>query len=187
MPAKRRTRPLKKPSPPKSKGGADKQTLYRKEYDTIAERLVRLTGATVSEIAEILNVSVATIYNWQARHEGFRNALLMPLEIANRRVEVSAYNEAVGYFVEEEEIKIFDGKVLRLKKKVWQRPSPTMVIWWQKVKAGWMPADQLPPPSISDDGATTIDQSIKPETDRQFARRLLFLVAKAENDEEDTA
>lgn len=171
--AKKRT---KGPAPLR-KGGAAKQTHYRIEFDAITTRLVQLTGATVSDIAEILGVSVATIYNWQSRHESFRHALRIPESIANHRVELSAYQEAVGYFVDEEEIKIIDGKVLRVKKKVWQRPNPTAIVWWTKVKAGWTPAEAPPRPQIGDDGDSTIDETGQ-ETDRQVARKFLFLVEK---------
>lgn len=176
----------KKPKPkpaPKPKGTRD---LYRPEYDAIVGNLVRLTGATISEVAEILNVSIATIYNWQARQESFRLALRVPENIANNRVELSCYNEAVGYFVEEEEIKVIDGKVLKVKKKVWMRPNPTTIIWWTKVKAGWQPKEEIPQAPV-DDGAATIDNSPQRETDKQIARRLAFIIHKGGLEEDDAA
>lgn len=168
--------PRKKPTValPKKRGGAEKQTLYRKEFDAIVSNLVRLTGATISEIAEILNVSPATIYNWQARHDSFRDALRMPEEVANHRVNLSWYNEAVGYFAEEEEIRIVDGKVLRLKKKVWQRANPAALIFWAKSKMGYSDREQLAAPPVEDQ-SQTID-GIPEESDRQRARRIAFML-----------
>lgn len=157
---------------PKKKGGAEKQSLYRVEYDAIAQRLVRLTGATVTEIAEVLGVSNETIYVWQARHETFRKALLIDLDVANHRVEVSCYQEAVGYWTEETETKqLGAGKVLTTKKRVWNRPNMTAIVWWTKVKAGWVPAD-LPLDPPPEDGKTITPDG---ETERQLARRIAFL------------
>lgn len=165
----------KKPAikvPPKSKGGADKQTKYRPEYDKIAANLIQYTGATIAEVAEILSVSIATVYHWQARFPSFRAALQITQSVANQRVELSCYQEAVGYFTDEEEIKVIDGKVQKVKKRVWQRPNPTLIIWWTKVKAGWQPPDDVPPKGPGDDGGSTIDEGPMTESDRQLARRL---------------
>jgi hypothetical protein len=170
--------PRRKPVPPpapKSKGGADKQTLYRPEFDGIVSNLVRLTGSTISEIAEILNVSVATVYNWQARHNSFREALRMPEDVANHRVQLSWYNEAVGYFAEEEDIRIVEGKVLRLKKKVWQRASPAALIFWAKSKMGYSDREQPPAPPNPDE-KPLIDGEPNIEPIRQTARRLGFIL-----------
>lgn len=165
-----------KPLPaPKKRGGAEKQTLYRVEFDGIVSNLVRLTGATISEIAEILNVSPATIYNWQSRHDSFRQALRMPEEIANHRVELSWYNEAVGYFSEEEDIRIVEGKVLRLKKKVWQRASPAALIFWAKAKMGFSDREQPPAPPNPD--GEVIDAETQ-ESMKQIARRIGFVLVQ---------
>lgn len=177
----------KKPTVPrKSRGGADKQTLYRKEYDAIAERLVQHTAATVHEIADILGVNTATLYKWQSRHATFRQALTLPLEMANKRVELSTYQEAVGYWVEETETRTFEGKVATTKRRVWMRPNPTTLIWWTKCKAGWRPPEEPQVLLPTDDGAITIDNQNR-ETDKQIARRLAFIIHKGDLDNEDAA
>jgi hypothetical protein len=178
---KRNQKPIKIP---KKRGGADKQTLYKPEYDTIVSNLVRLTGATITEIAEILGVVVATVYNWQARHESFRNALQMPLTIANHRVELSLYNESVGYFIEEEEIKVIEAKIVRVKKKVWMRPNATCLVWWTKCKAGYRDDAE---PAKPEDGQIIEGIGIKAETERQTARRLAFVLHRGGKKEETAA
>lgn len=181
-PTSKRSAPPKKPA--SKQGGSETQTKYRPEYDAIVRNLVQIRGCNISEIAEILGKSVVTIYNWQAKYASFREALTIPLDIANKRVDISLYGEATGYYVEEEEIKIINGKIKRLKKKVWVRPSTTAIIWWGKVKAGYSPSDQ--PDQSLQGNSLTIDQNGQHETDRQIARRLAFLLNKGDKERETT-
>lgn len=179
QPKPKKKRAPARQAPPKSKGGADKQTLYRPEYDDIVRNLVTINGSTISEIAEILSVSVATIYNWQARHPSFADAIKVPQTIANQRVELSHYNECVGYFVEEIETRVIDGKESTVKRKVWQRPNTTAIIWWEKVKGGWQPPETLPaPPLGGDDGPQ--DTTIGRESEKQVARRIAFALIQGD-------
>jgi hypothetical protein len=181
MPKKKKKAPAK-PKAPKQyliespRKGSPNGSLYLKQYDQIAERMVKHTGATISEIAETLSVTVATIYNWQSRHPSFKAALSIGEETANNRVELSLYNQAVGYFVDEEDIKILNGEVLRVKVKRWIPPNPTAAIFWAKVKMKW--SDQavgdIPPPP----DAGTIGEIGPVEVDRQMARRVLLTLFK---------
>lgn len=169
-------------NPGSGKGGAETQSQYRKEYDAIVRNLVQIRGCNISEIAEILGKGQTTIFKWQAKYPSFREALHIPLEVANKRVDISLYGEATGYYVDEEEIKIIDGKVRRLKKKVWMRPNTTAIIWWGKIKAGLGLPD---PPDPSPQGLT-IDQNGQLDTDRQIARRIAFLLNKGDREREAT-
>lgn len=158
------------------KGKPGAAELYKKEYDGIAARLVKHTAATVSEIAEVLGVSVSTIYNWQSRHPSFQQALQVPEEMANHRVQLSLYNQAVGYQYEEEEIKIVNGELWRVKVKRWMPPNASAAIFWAKAKMGWSDREQgdlLPPPP---DQGETIESAISTESMRQTARRLAFIM-----------
>jgi len=153
-------------------GGA---SLYRKEYDGIAARLVKYTAATVSEIAEALGVSVPTIYNWQSRHPSFREALQVSEDMANHRVQLSLYNQAIGYYFDDEEIKIVNGEVFRVKIKRWMPPNASAAIFWAKAKMKWSDRTEadLPPPPEGE--GQTID-GIPEESDRQRARRIAFVL-----------
>ena len=180
--AKPKAKPKRKPTKNPGKGGSLTQTHYRPAYDAIVRNLVQLRGCTIAEIAEILGKSQQTIYKWQADYQSFREALIIPIDAANKKVEASLYDEATGYYVDEDEIRIVNGKVLRLKKKIWQRPNTTAIIWWQKVKAGYGLAD---PPDPGPQGMV-IDQNGQPETDRQIARRIAFLLNKGDRERETT-
>lgn len=160
---------------PVSRGGALKQTLYRKEYDAIAERLVKQTGATVSEIANYLGVSIVTIYHWQSRFPSFKASLQIGEEVANNRVALSLYNQAVGYYVDDEEIKIVNGEVLRVKIKRWIPPNASAAIFWAKAKMNWTDREQLELPPPATDEAQIID-GIPDESPRQRARRIAMVL-----------
>lgn len=62
-------------------------------------------GATDIEIADALNVHVATYYRWKAEHDAFREATAAGKEAADERVEASLYHRAVGY--SHDAVKIF--------------------------------------------------------------------------------
>lgn len=188
--------PDKVPPPPRKKGGGSaKQTKYRVEYDKIAANLVRLTGATVTEVAEVLGHAPHTLYRWMADHPSFREAFQISREVANARVEASWYQEAVGYWVTETEKRTLmptRGKgppqVVVTEHRKWIRPSPQVLVWWTRVMGGHMLPEEKPPvPELPvDDGGQTID-NVTHETDRQVARRLAFLITKGNLEEEGEA
>lgn len=161
------------------KGKPGTAELYKKEYDGIAERMVKKTAATVSEIAEVLGVSISTIYNWQSRHPSFQQALQVPEEMANHRVAMSLYNQSVGYQYEDEEIKIVNGELWRVKIKRWMPPNTSAAIFWAKAKMGWSDreVDALPPPPNPDEIGDKVDP-ITQEPLRQAARRVLLTIYK---------
>ena len=64
-----------------------------------------LLGATDQEIADMLEVSVRTIYYWRSSKPEFAEALANGKDIADERVERSLYQKAIGY--EQDEVKIF--------------------------------------------------------------------------------
>ncbi len=77
---------------------------WKDEFLAVAKGACEL-GATDQELADMLKVSVRTIYNWRASKPEFANALIVGKEIADERVERSLYQRAIGY--EQEEVKIF--------------------------------------------------------------------------------
>ena len=62
-------------------------------------------GATYIEIADALEVHVATYYRWRAEHQEFRDATSAGKEAADDRVEASLFHRAVGY--SHDAVKIF--------------------------------------------------------------------------------
>ncbi len=89
-------------------------TKFDKKMVPKIKKLVQL-GATDFEIAQFLDVSMATLSNWKVKHKDFLEALSDWKKEADRRVVRTLYERAVGYrFLEE---KIFcnkDGDVTRV-------------------------------------------------------------------------
>lgn len=77
---------------------------WKDEFLAVAKGACEL-GATDQELADMLNVSVRTIYNWRASKPEFANALIVGKDVADERVERSLYQKAIGY--EQDEVKIF--------------------------------------------------------------------------------
>ena len=79
-------------------------TAYKKEFAQIAARACQI-GYTDQELAELLNVSVRTLYRWKHDHEDFCQALKAGKDVADDRIERSLFERAVGYKMEA--VKIF--------------------------------------------------------------------------------
>lgn len=86
---------------PKKRGAP---TGYKPQFCAQAEKLC-LLGATDAQLAEFFEVSTRTIYRWINEHSEFCQSLKVAKEEADRRVERSLYNRAVGY--SHEAVKIF--------------------------------------------------------------------------------
>lgn len=69
---------------------------YNPAFCEIAHTLAA-EGATDVEIADALEIHVATYYRFKAEHPEFREATQLGKEAADDRVEVSLFHRAVGY------------------------------------------------------------------------------------------
>jgi hypothetical protein len=90
-------------------------------------------GATDADLAEAFDVSVVTIDSWKIRYPEFLGPLKAGKEEADKRVEHSLYQRAVGYSFNSE--KIFcnkDGEVTRVPIVEHVPPDVTAQIFWLK-------------------------------------------------------
>jgi hypothetical protein len=85
-----------------NKGG--RPSKYDPQFCVTAHTLAA-QGATDVEIADALEIHVATFYRWKAEHSEFREATGAGKEAADDRVEASLYHRAVGY--SHDAVKIF--------------------------------------------------------------------------------
>jgi hypothetical protein len=69
---------------------------YRPEFVEIARKLCE-AGATNQELGDEFGVTKRTIINWQQRHPEFAEALKLGKQIADDRMERTAYELSVGY------------------------------------------------------------------------------------------
>ena len=77
---------------------------YKAEYAEIVRRACQI-GYTDQELADLLEVSVRTMYRWKHDHEDFCQALKAGKEIADDRIERSLFERAAGF--KTEAVKIF--------------------------------------------------------------------------------
>lgn len=90
------------------RSGAGRPTEYKPKFVDKVQRACA-NGATIFEIAQMLGVTRTTIYKWMAAHDEFANAIEVGRELADRRVEVSLYERAVGYSYEAVKIMQYEG------------------------------------------------------------------------------
>lgn len=118
-----------KPEPEASRGGRPPK--YQASYADQAGKLCAL-GATDEDLAEFFEVSIRTIANWKARHEGFLQALNGGKEKADDRVERSLYQRAVGYSYDAVHFSSYQGAVTSTPYREHCPPDVTAQIFWLK-------------------------------------------------------
>ena len=104
---------------------------YRPKYAELAYKLAQL-GIPHKQIAEILEISESTFYEWQGRHAGFKTALKAGMALADANVANSVYRGAVGYSHHHEEIKVIGEEVVRVPTMKHYPPNPHLAIFWLK-------------------------------------------------------
>jgi hypothetical protein len=156
---------------PKKRTGkpAGRPTLYKPEQLHMI-RTMAAHGMVLDEIAEALEITPRTIYNWRLKYPEIAEALLISQDAANHRVKQSLYKMALGHYA-------LDGDG----KRIFIPPSAAAGIFWAKAQMGWRdrPAeDEAPQQQIT-------DQSDRPqESPRQVARRVLFTIARGTKGED---
>jgi hypothetical protein len=158
----------------------------RKSGYTLEKAKIAARGAAAGlhwyEIADLLDVSVDTLHYWRVTHPEFEAAIVVALEKANQRVEMSMYQMAVGYERKEVEIKKTKvGKktlVEEIETRKFYPPVPAVAIHWTKARMGWQ-GDQ-PAVVPKDDGPALVEgaQEELPSL-RQAARQIAFLLNQA--------
>lgn len=73
------------------------QSKYDPAYAVLAERLCRTVHATDQQLADILDVSVATIGAWKNAHPEFMEALTRGKADADAEVRAALFKRATGY------------------------------------------------------------------------------------------
>lgn len=112
--------------------GPGRPSSYKEEYADQARKLCKL-GATDYELADFFGVTVQTIYNWKYAHDAFFEAVSEAAkELADKRVERSLFNRAVGYTYESEKVFQFQGEVVRAPTVEHVPPDPSAALNWLK-------------------------------------------------------
>lgn len=113
----------------KGPGGAP--TKYDEKFIPIARKMCEL-GATDADIADALDVHLATIYRWKALYPEFCDAIKMGKEIPDDNVEMSLYRKAVGYHIDT--VKVFNnqGEALIVPVKEYYPPDTGAIVFYLK-------------------------------------------------------
>lgn len=112
--------------------GTGTSTQYRPAFAKVASKLCRL-GATNADLADMFEVSLPTIANWQIAWPEFQRACQTGKDATDERVQRSLAMSAQGYSVPTE--KVFcnaDGKVTRVETSEFVPPNPVACIFWLK-------------------------------------------------------
>lgn len=131
----------RKQLPVKHAGG--RPTDYKDEYDSLAFQMCLVLRATDEQLAEVFEVSIATIYNWKRDHPKFLDAIKRGKEIADARVAVSLYERAVGYSHPDVHISNYQGEITKTPIIKHYPPEPAACIFWLKNRQPGMWRDKI--------------------------------------------
>lgn len=105
------------------------------KYDSIdlkqVEKLARM-GWTDMQMAEFFEVDVRTWHRWKGEHEKFCHSLKDWKDEADKVVERSLYERAIGYSAPEDKIFNVDGEALIVPTIKNYPPDTTAAIFWLK-------------------------------------------------------
>lgn len=104
---------------------------YDERFVAVAKQMAKV-GATDSEIAAAMGVSLSTLNYWRAAHPEFLAALREGKDAFDERIEKSLAHRALGYTYDAEEIKMIDDVVVRVPIKKHVPPDVTACIFWLK-------------------------------------------------------
>lgn len=165
------TLPVSNPQP------AGRKTSYKPEYAGIAAKLA-LEGKIDTQIAEILGVSNATVYNWKNQFPAFLEALKLSKDIVDAKVAKSLFDRAMGYSHPEEKI-FYDSKsgdVVVHETTKQYAPDPTSMIFWLKNR---QPDEWRDKREVDHTVAGNIEVKV---SKLEVARRIAFHLTQAEQE-----
>ena len=129
--------------------GGGQPTKYKVSYNEDVYKLC-LLNSTDKQIADILNISEATLNNWKQEHPKFLESIKEGKEKADSTIAESLYNRAKGYSHEDTHISNYKGEITTTEITKHYPPDTAAAFIWLKNRQGW--SDQ--PKEISKDIST---------------------------------
>lgn len=99
-----------------------RKSVFKDEYVEQARRL-STAGATISQMATFFEVHVDTVYDWMNRLPEFASAIKSNRKKGNKRVVMSLYERATGYYYDEEEFEKIAGQMVLTKVNRKHKPA----------------------------------------------------------------
>lgn len=104
---------------------------YKPEFCQVAETVCKLGGID-KDVADALNVDVATINRWKVAHEEFCESLKVGKAPADERVKMSLFHRATGYSHPEDDIRVIENQIVVTPTIKHYPPDTTACIFWLK-------------------------------------------------------
>lgn len=161
-------------------GAGGRPSKYDPAFVEQAKKLCRL-GHTDIEIADFLEVNIATLYRWKNDHPEFCDALKEGKAEADNRVEASLYHKAIGYSFDA--VKIFmpanAPAPVHAPYREHVPPDTTAAIFWLKNRQPSRWRDKHDHELTGKDGGPIETRTV---TNRDRAKAMALLVAKQKAD-----
>lgn len=106
-------------------------TKYKPEMLALVRKVCRL-GATDAEIADLLEVSIASVSLWKVEYPEFSEALIIGKDEYDDRIARSLATRALGYTFDSEKVFCSEGRVTRVAVREHVPPDVTACIFWLK-------------------------------------------------------
>src|SRR6516165_2389198 len=111
--------------------GGGRKTVYSPRMAVVARTCCE-RGMTDNEIADILGISLATLYRWKLDHPAFARVFKLGKAAADDRVERSLYSRAIGYdhIAEKAAMTRHGQKIMRYRAHI--PPDTAAAVWYLK-------------------------------------------------------
>lgn len=131
-------------------------TKYTKAMDDKAFKLA-LLGCTDKELADILDISEATLNNWKRDHSSFLESIQRGKEPADAEIAASLFHRGKGYSHPDTHVCVLDGKItLTPIVKHYAPDTAAAFIWLKNRRSGKWRDRQEVATSVTGDVTVTI-------------------------------
>lgn len=151
-------------------------TLYRPEYADLARKFC-LLGATDEKLAELFEVSVATIYNWKNDNPDFLESCRFGKDIADAEVVDAFFHRAKGYSHPDVDIRVIQNQIVQTPLVKHYPPDTTAAMMWLKNR---QPSKWRDKQELEHSGTVGIAGAFTNEQVKRIAEEALRSLAEAE-------
>lgn len=93
-----------------------------------------LMGATDEDVARVMGVDINTINLWKRTHPEFMESMRRGKDLADARMAASLYKRGTGFWIDEEDIKIYKGEIIRTPVRKYYPPDSWAAYKWMTVR-----------------------------------------------------